>query len=111
MLHLLVDTGAAVSVISAKLRRLLQKVSKPSSDVSLRTASCIPPTAYCIVHAVIDGLLYVVELLVLCSCLHNLILGWDFLSTNHAVIDCSRAEVEFAAHCDALFIDTRKAGG
>lgn len=106
----LVDTGAAVSVISATLCRSLRKVTTPLSNVSLRTASAdrITPAAACTARVVINGLLYIVEFLVLCSCSHDLILGWDFLSANKAVIDCSRAEVEFQTLCDAPLLDARE---
>ena len=61
----------------------------------LRTASsqCIAPSAVCTVRVTIQGALYVIEFFVLPSCSHDIILGWDFLSSHSAIIDCSRAEV------------------
>lgn len=98
----LVDTGAAVSVIAAKLCRSLRKVTTPLSGLSLRTASAQPvtPHAACTVRVLIHGIVYIVECIVLPTCSHDVILGWDFLSSHKAVIDCARAEVEFSP-CDA----------
>lgn len=92
----LIDTGAAVSVIDAKLCRMLRKVTTPVGGVTLRTASAQPlePLAACTARVTIQGVVYVVELIVLSACSHSVILGWDFLSRHHAIIDCDRAEVE-----------------
>ena len=99
----LVDTGAAVSVIDLKLCRLLRKVTTTSKGLSLRTASAhhIRPSAACTARVLIQGVLYTVEFLVLPACSHDVILSWDFLSRNHAVIDCARAEVAFSALCSS----------
>lgn len=43
---------------------------------------------------------YTIEFVVLSSCSHDVILGWDFLSCHNAVIDCARAEVELFAQSD-----------
>lgn len=70
----------------------------PLSALSLRTASsqCITPVAACTARIVIQGYTYTVEFVVLSSCSYDVILGWDFLSDHQAVIDCSRAEIEFS---------------
>lgn len=47
-----------------------------------------------------------IEFVVLFSCSHDVILGWDFLSNHNAVIDCARAEVEFCSQNDGPFPDT-----
>lgn len=49
--------------------------------------------------------MYPVEFLVLPSCSHDVILGWDFLSRNRAIIDCARAQVEFDSPLDAPYAD------
>lgn len=105
----LVDTGAAVSVISAKLCRILRKVMTPLSDLSLRTANAqnITPLAACTARVFIQGLLYTVEFVVLPSCSHDIILGWDFLANNNAIIDCCHAELELSALHDFETIDDR----
>lgn len=99
----LVDTGAAVSVIDVKLCRLLRKVTTTSTGLSLRTASAhhIQPLAACTARVIIQDVVYPIEFLVLPACSHDVILGWDFLSRHHAVIDCARAEVAFSALCSA----------
>lgn len=103
----LVDTGVAVSVISAKLCRMLRNVLRPLSDLSLRTATAqnITPLAACTARVFIQGVLYTVEFVVLPSCSHDIILGWDFLATNNAVIDCCHAELELSALHDFESID------
>lgn len=107
----LVDTGAAVSVISAYFCRTLRKVMTPLGGFSLRTASAhhIQALAACTARVTIQGLLYIIELIVLPSCSHDVILGWDFLAQHNAVIDCARAEVEFTPPCDAYSDNTTTA--
>lgn len=103
----LVDTGAAVSVISEALCRRLRKVTTALSDFSLRTASSqrIHPSAACTARVLIEDVLYTIEFIVLSRCSHDIILGYDFLSTHHAVIDCARAEVSFLPLCDTVLCD------
>lgn len=92
----LIDTGAAVSVLNERLRRSLRKVTTPLSDLTLRTASPqeIKPLAMCTARVLIQDVTYVIEFIVLPSCSHDIILGWDFLSRHHAIIDCARLQVE-----------------
>ena len=94
----LVDTGAAVSVLSGELCRKLKKITIPLSDVSLRTATAhhIQPSVACTARLVIQNVLYAVEFVVFSPCSHDIILGWDFLSAHHAVVDCARAELELS---------------
>lgn len=95
----LIDTGAAVSVIHADLCRSIRKVMTPLSGLSLRTASSQPikPLAACTVRVVIQNNSYTIEFIVLPACSHDIILGWDFLAHNNAIINCSRAEVELSS--------------
>lgn len=92
----LIDTGAAVSIVDDKFCRSLRKVTTPIHGVTLRTANAQPvePLAACTARITIQGVVYIIELIVLPSCSPNLIIGWDFLSRHHAIIDCARAEVE-----------------
>lgn len=89
----LVDTGAAVSVMNAKLCRKIRKVTTPVSGFRLRTANAeqVEPLAACTARVVVQDALYIIEFLVLTSCSHDIILGWDFLSRHQAIIDCARA--------------------
>lgn len=91
-----IDTGAAVYVIHETFCRKIRKVMTPLSGVTLRTANAQPvyPLAMCTARVTIQAIPHIVELVVLRSCSHDVILGWDFLSRNRAVIDCFRAEVE-----------------
>lgn len=91
----LIDTGAAVSVIRETLCRKIRKVTTSLSGLVLRTATTEPiePSAACTARIVIQDVVYTIEFLVLPSCSHDVILGWDFLSRHRAVIDCARAEV------------------
>lgn len=99
----LVDTGATISVISQKLCRSLRKVTTPPTALSLSTASAqrIHPIAACTAKVIIGDVLYHIEFIVLPSCSHDVILGWDFLSRHHAVIDCAQAQVELSVFDDA----------
>lgn len=92
----LIDTGAAVSVLSERLCRSLRKVTTPLFGLTLRTASAqeVKPLAMCTARVLIQDITYVIEFTVLPSCSHDIILGWDFLSRHHAVIDCARAQLE-----------------
>lgn len=74
----------------------------PLSGLSLRTASAahVSPIAACTARVSIQGTSYPIEFVVLSSCSHDVILGWDFLSCHHAVIDCARAELELFPQCD-----------
>lgn len=94
----LVDTGAAVSVIRADLCNRLRKVTTPFVGRPFRAvgAQNIVPTGVCTARIIIQEICYCVELVVLSSCSHDVILGWDFLEATSALIDCERAEVDFA---------------
>lgn len=107
----LVDTGAAVSVINADLCRLLKKVTTPLPQFSLCTATAqrVKPVAACTARVMIQDVVYPVEFLVLPSCSHDVILGWDFLSRHRAIIDCERAQVEFDSALDAPYDDLQSA--
>lgn len=50
----------------------------------------------------IQDILYTIELVVLASCSHAIILGCDFLSRHAATIDCAQAEVWFSPLPDPL---------
>lgn len=94
-LHALIDSGASFSVISEKLRRKLKKVMFTESEMVLKVADnkYVTPIGKCTVQAEINGMKQPIELIVLSSCSHNLILGWDFLEASAAIIDCGRAEI------------------
>ncbi|XP_077508039.1 uncharacterized protein LOC144119243 [Amblyomma americanum] len=102
--HALIDTGAAVSIISRNLCRKLKEVTMPLSEISLRTASADPirPLAACTARLIIQGLSYTIEFFVLARSSHDIILGWDFLSAHHAIIDCARGQIDLSPLCDTL---------
>lgn len=105
----LIDTGAAVSVMNAKLSRLLRKVTTQLSGLSLRTASAqsIHPTAVCTARVVIRDAMYAVEFIIIPACSHDIILGWDFLSRHNAVIHCTQAEIELSPFSEMTPADSQ----
>ena len=111
--HAVVDTGAAVSVISEQLRLQLRKVTTPFSAISLRTASAEPidPLGACTVRVSIDDALYHIEFVVLPRCSHAMILGWNFLSSHDAVIDCARPQLSLSPFSGNIFEDCSGASG
>lgn len=68
----------------------LHKVRTPLHGCSLRAASTdiIHPTAQCTARVFIQGTCHTIQFMVLSSCTHDLILGWDFLQSAEAVINC-----------------------
>lgn len=85
-------------MLRAGLCRRIGKVTTSLSGLYLSTASAQPvePLGACTARVVIAESLHVIEFVVLPSCSHDVILGWDFLSSNNAIIDCARAEVELS---------------
>lgn len=94
----LVDTGASISVIHADLCSRLGKVKTPYVGPCLRGANehDIKPSAYCTVRVVIGGLRHHIQCAVLSPCAHDLILGWDFLSSASAIISCHQPAIHIA---------------
>lgn len=88
----LIDTGAAISVIDRELCFRLRKVQTPYAGPMLCGANDSPirPTGLCTARILIDGIRHHIQLAVLSSCAHQIILGWDFLSAASAVISCGR---------------------
>lgn len=86
----LVDTGASISVIHADLCYRLRKVKTRYGGPNLHGANNqdIRPSAYCTVRVLIGELRHSIQCAVLSPCAHQLILGWDFLSSASAVISC-----------------------
>lgn len=58
------------------------------------------PLTTCTARVTIQENVYIIQSIVLASCSHDIILGWDFLSRYHAIIRCSRAEVELFSFDD-----------
>ncbi|UYV76308.1 hypothetical protein LAZ67_13003313 [Cordylochernes scorpioides] len=72
----LVDSGASFSVISDHFRQQHKKTM-----------------GRCTLRLEINGLVQPFEFIVLPSCSHDIILGWDFLEASRAIIDCGSAEI------------------
>lgn len=91
----LVDTGATISVIHADLCSRLRKVTTPYDGPTLVAAQGDPvrPSALCTARVLIDDILHHIQLAVLSPCAHQLILGWDFLSSASAAICCGQRVV------------------
>lgn len=92
----LVDSGASSSVISEKFRRNLKKVmflSHNHAVLKVANGSYVQPKGKCTLQIGIGDRIFPVEFLVLPGCSHDIILGWDFLKTSGALIDCGRCEL------------------
>lgn len=91
----LIDTGAAASVITLDLCIKLRKVTTPFHGRPLSGADGNPimPVARCTARLTFAGVCYPVDFLVLHSCCYDVIIGWDFLSANRAVINCDQPEI------------------
>lgn len=74
--------------------RRLKKVVTPYQG-NLRTAGShlLKPVGVCTARIFLQGALYLVQFVVLSSCTHDIILGWDFLSTTDAIIFCVSAQL------------------
>lgn len=75
--------------------RKLKKVSTPYNGIHLKSASgrIISPSAMCTARINIQGKHHHVQFIILPSCSHDIILGWDFLAANNAFIDCAKPEL------------------
>lgn len=82
----LIDTGAHLSIMSAPLRRRLQKIMTPSTTQTIRVADggAVQVIGMCTARVSIAGRHTVVLFAVLAHCPHDLILGLDFLSAHSA---------------------------
>lgn len=106
----LMDTGASISVVDENLCLQLRKVKTPYTGPSLCNANqgVIEPTGYCTVRAFIDGIRHHIQCVVLPHCAHQLILGWDFLSSASAIISCDRQDMELTETDDSTIDDARQ---
>lgn len=86
----LVDTGASISIINEDLCSRLRKVRTPYVGPLLRGANevMIEPSGQCTARVLIGEVLHHIQFAVLSPCAHQIILGWDFLSSSSAVISC-----------------------
>lgn len=92
--YALVDTGAAVTVMSESLRRKLNKVVTPWSVKYLRSVGqhLLTPIGLCTARVALENQVVPVEFVILNSCTYDVILGLDFLRSNGALINCATAE-------------------
>lgn len=107
----LIDTGATISVMRADLCSRLRKVKTPYLGSSLIGANgaIIRPLAQCTARVFIDGIRHHITFAVLISCAHELILGWDFLSSASALISCRQRVLQMTEtdHCSERIDETR----
>lgn len=100
----LVDTGAAISIMREDLRRRLRKVLTPPDTKTLRGADggIISPHGMCGARLIVNNKTTFILFTVLITCPHEIILGWDFLSSHSALIDCAKGEIELdtSESCD-----------
>ncbi|GFX56478.1 CCHC-type domain-containing protein [Trichonephila clavipes] len=98
----LVDSGASFSVISDKYRRFLKKVLfADAKSVMLKVAdgNFVRPIGKCVLRVRINNRELPFEFIVLSHCSHDVILGWDFLESSQAVIDCGQNELVLEDIC------------
>ena len=92
-IRFLVDTGAAVTVVSATVYNDLPEGVNASLDKSLSqsimsaSGHCVPVLGQIILPFTIDGYIYVHKVLVTPSLTYDVILGNDFLTCFNAIID------------------------
>ncbi|UYV78461.1 hypothetical protein LAZ67_16001479 [Cordylochernes scorpioides] len=94
----LIDTGASYSVVSSNFRKTMKAIMFESPNITLRVANnrFVAPLGKCRLRVEINGLQRIFEFLVLPNCSHDAILGWDFLESSKAVIDCGHSEISFS---------------
>lgn len=97
-LQALVDTGASISVMRKDLCARLRKVKTPYFGPPLCSAngSLITPIASCTARVLIGEDRHHIEFAVLSECAHDLIFGWDFLSSASAVISCRQPTIHIS---------------
>ncbi|UYV75458.1 hypothetical protein LAZ67_13000337 [Cordylochernes scorpioides] len=94
----LIDTGASYSVVSSNFRKTMKAIMFESPNITLKVANnrFVAPLGKCRLRVEINGLQRIFEFLVLPNCSHDAILGWDFLESSKAVIDCGHSEISFS---------------
>ncbi|UYV72359.1 hypothetical protein LAZ67_9002777 [Cordylochernes scorpioides] len=94
----LIDTGASYSVISANFRESLKVVMIENTNITLKVANnrFVSPLGKCLLRVGINDFQRTAEFLVLPSCSHDVILGWDFLESSSAIINCAQSEISFS---------------
>lgn len=100
----LIDTGAAVSVMSFNFKlRLGHKVMfRWNSSATFRAVSgeTLSPIGVCVVSVTLGDKVFKVEFAVLASSTHDIILGIDFLRDCGATVDCGAGEILLSAFTD-----------
>ncbi|UYV71013.1 K02A2.6-like [Cordylochernes scorpioides] len=88
-------SGASFSVISDHFRQQHKKTMFSDAGMTLRVADgkYLVSRGRCTLRLEINGLVQPFEFIVLPSCSHDIILGWDFLEASRAIIDCGSAEI------------------
>lgn len=91
----LVDTGAAVSIISDAYRRQLRKTRLENTHLVLTVAdgNSVQTTGSCTIRLCINGRKQPFKFVVIPKCSENVILGLDFLEASRAFIDCGRSKL------------------
>ncbi|UYV71739.1 hypothetical protein LAZ67_9000200, partial [Cordylochernes scorpioides] len=91
----LVDSGASFLVISDHFRQQHKKTMFSDAGMTLKVADgkYIVSRGRSTLRLEINGLVQPFEFIVLPSCSHDIILGWDFLEASRAIIDCGSAEI------------------
>ncbi|UYV72451.1 hypothetical protein LAZ67_9003197 [Cordylochernes scorpioides] len=67
-----------------------------SSGYRYKNYLFVSPLGKCLLRVGINDFQRTAEFLVLPSCSHDVILGWDFLESSSAIIDCAQSEISFS---------------
>lgn len=92
----LVDTGASKSCLSERVRSHLHRVLTPLTAghlLRMGNGDLVQPLGYCTLPIRIGQSHHTVIFTVLTSCIADVILGWDFLSSADAFINCASREL------------------
>lgn len=94
----LVDTGASISIIREDVRKMFRLVCTPWNGGTLRSANAtlLNPLGIVSVELTIQNEPHRHCFVILPNCTHDIILGWDFLATRRALIDCATKSIYFS---------------
>ena len=98
----LIDTGSDVTIVSESFRKRIRTVATPWGGGFVRgaddTTFIHQPVGQCTFRVTMGGREFTHQTVVFPKCGHDLILGWDFLSTNVSSLDCVNNALVFSSY-------------